>query len=69
MAQNQMVPPMVSVAGFIVMIIGSMGYMGVFAMADVVSYILMTVGLIAVIGGMAAMMLINRSVGDVPEEE
>ena len=69
MAQNQMVPPMVSVAGFIVMIIGSMGYMGVFAMADVVSYILMTVGLIAVIGGMAAMMLINRSIGDVPEEE
>ena len=69
MAQNQMVPPRVSVAGFIVMIIGSMGYMGVFAMADVVSYILMTVGLIAVIGGMAAMMLINRSIGDVPEEE
>ena len=69
MAQNQMVPPMVSVAGFIVLIIGSLGYMGVFAMADVISYILMTVGLIAVIGGMAAMMLINRSVGDAPEEE
>ena len=69
MAQNQMVPPMVSVTGFIALILGSMGYMGVFAMTDVISYILMTVGLIAVIGGMAAMMLINRSVGDVPEEE
>ena len=69
MARNQMVPPVVSVTGFIVLIIGSMGYMGVFAMADVVSYILMTVGLIAVIGGMAAMMLIKRSIGDVPEEE
>ena len=69
MAQNQMVPPMVSVTGFIVLILGSMGYMGVFAMTDVISYILMTVGLIAVIGGMVAMMLINRSVGDTPEEE
>ena len=69
MAQNQMVPPMVSVAGFIVLIIGSMGYMGVFAMTNIVSYILMTVGLIAVVGGMRAMMLINRSVGNVPEEE
>ncbi len=69
MAQNQMVPPMVSVAGFIVLIIGSMGYMGVFTMTDIVSYILMTVGLIAVIGGMVAMMLINRSVGNAPEEE
>ncbi len=69
MAQNQMMPPMVSVAGFIVLIIGSLGYMGVFAMTDIVSYILMTVGLIAVIGGMAAMMLMNRSVGDAPEEE
>ena len=69
MARNQMVPPMVSVTGFIVLIIGSMGYMGVFAMTDIVSYILMTVGLMAVIGGMLAMMLMNRSVGDVPEEE
>ena len=69
MAQNQMVPPTVSVAGFIVLIIGSLGYMGVFAMTDIVSYILMTVGLVAVIGGMVAMMLINRSVGNVPEEE
>ena len=60
---------MVSVAGFIVLIIGSMGYMGVFAMTDVISYILMTVGLIAVIGGMIVMMLMNRSVGNMPEEE
>ena len=69
MAQNQMVPPMVSVIGFIVLIIGSMGYMGVFAMIDIVSYILMTLGLIVVIGGMVVMMLKNRSVGRPPEEE
>ena len=69
MAQNQMVPPMISVAGFIVMIIGSLGYMGVFAMNDIVSYILMTAGLITVIGGMVVMMLKNRSVANVPEEE
>ena len=69
MARNQMVPPMVSVTGFIVLIIGSMGYMGVFAMIDIVSYILMTVGLVAVIGGMLAMMIINRSVGNAHEEE
>ena len=69
MAQNLMVPPIVSVAGFIVLIVGSMGYMGVFAMTDIVSYILMTVGLMAVIGGMLAMMIMNRSVGNIHEEE
>ena len=69
MAQDRLVPPTISVLGFAVLIIGSMGYMGVFAMTDIVSYILMTVGLMAVIGGMLAMMLMNRSVGDVPEEE
>ena len=69
MARNQMVPPIVSVLGFIVLIIGSMGYMGVFTMIDIVCYILMTVGLMAVIGGMAVMMYMNRSFGEVPEEE
>ena len=38
-------------------------------MIDIVCYILMTVGLMAVIGGMAVMMYMNRSFGDVPEEE
>ena len=69
MARNQMVPPIVSVVGFIVLIIGSMGYMGVFTMIDIACYILMTVGLMAVIGGMVAMMYMNRSFEDVPEEE
>ena len=69
MAQDQTIPLAVSVVGFILLIVGSMGYMGVFAMTDIVSYILMTVGLMAVIGGMLAMMIMNRSVGNIHEEE
>ena len=69
MAQNQMVPPLVSLAGFLVLIIGSMGYMGVFGMNEAVSYVLMVLGLLAVIGGMAIMMYRNSSFGSNTEEE
>ena len=68
MAQSQMVPPLVSVAGFMVLIIGSMGYMGVFGMNEAVSYVLMVLGLVAVIGGMAVMMYRNGSSGNEEEE-
>lgn len=64
-----MVPPLVSVVGFLVLIIGSMGYMGVFGMDEAVSYVLMVLGLIAVIGGMAVMMYRNGSSESDTEEE
>ena len=68
MAQNQMVPPLVSVVGFLVLIIGSMGYMGVIGMNEAVSYVLMVLGLLAVIGGIAVMMYRNSSFGNKEEE-
>ena len=69
MAQNRMVLPVATVTGFILLIIGSMGYMGVFAIGEIISNILMVVGLLTVIIGMAMMMYQNRSAELAPEEE
>ena len=69
MAQNQMVLPVATVTGFILLIVGSMGYMGVFAMSEVISNILMVIGLIVVIAGMALMMYQNRIAANTQEEE
>ena len=69
MALSPVVPPAIAVAGFLVLIIGSMGYMGVFPMATVPCYILMIVGLLAVICGMALMMYRGGSCEASPEEE
>ena len=69
MALNPMVPPVIAVTGFLVLIIGSMGYMGVFTMVTILCYVLMTVGLLAVIGGMVLMMYNRGSRVTAPEEE
>ena len=69
MAQNRMVLPVATVTGFILLIIGSLGYMGTFAIGEVVSNILMVIGLLVVIAGMALMMYQNRSAGMTQEEE
>ena len=55
MAQDRLVPPTISVLGFAVLIIGSMGYMGVYAVNDAVSYTMMIIGIMAVIVGMLLM--------------
>ena len=55
MAQDRLVPPTISVLGFAVLIIGSMGYMGVYAVNDAVSYTMMIIGIMAVIIGMLLM--------------
>ncbi len=68
MAQNRMVLPVATVTGFILLIVGSMGYMGAIAIGDVFSNILMVIGLLVVIAGMALMMYQNRTAA-VPEEE
>ena len=69
MAQNRMVLPVATVTGFILLIIGSLGYMGTFAIGEVVSNILMVIGLLVVIAGMALMMYQNRIAGNTQEEE
>ena len=69
MAQNRMVLPVATVTGFILLIIGSLGYMGTFAIGEVVSNILMVIGLLVVIAGMALMMYQNRTAGNTQEEE
>ena len=56
MALNPTVPPAIAVAGFLVLIFGSMGYMGVFTMVDILCYILMVIGLLMTVAGMALMM-------------
>ena len=57
-----------SILGFVVLIVGSMGYMGIFAMNEVVSLVLMVVGIAAVIGSMIMLMMKERSQKS-PEEE
>lgn len=69
MAQNRMVLPVATVTGFILLIVGSMGYMGAIAIGDVFSNILMVIGLLVVIAGMALMMYQNRIAANTQEEE
>ncbi len=57
-----------SILGFVVLIVGSMGYMDIFAMNEVVSLVLMVVGIAAVIGSMMMLMMKERSQKS-PEEE
>ena len=68
MARDQMVMLAASILGFVVLIVGSMGYMGIFAMNEVVSLVLMVVGIAAVIGSMIMLMMKERSQKG-PEEE
>ena len=69
MAQNRMVLPVATVTGFILLIVGSMGYMGTIAIGDILSNTLMVIGLLVVIAGMALMMYQNRTAGNTQEEE
>ena len=68
MARDQMGILAASVAGFAVLIIGSMGYMGVFGMNEIVSIVLMVVGITAVIGSMLVMMIKGRPAERLEEE-
>ena len=68
MARDQTVMLAASILGFVVLIVGSMGYMGIFAMNEVVSLVLMVVGIAAVIGSMIMLMMKERSQKG-PEEE
>ena len=69
MAQDRLVPPTISVLGFAVLIIGSMGYMGAIKMHEVICYVMMVAGIIGIIGAMAFMMYQNSVSLKNPEEE
>ena len=56
MAQDQTIPLAVSVVGFILLIVGSMGYMRIIGMIEALCYVMMAVGILTVIGAMAYMM-------------
>ena len=49
-----------SILGFVILIIGSLGYMDVFALSDTLSYMLMGVGIIMVISALAFISLMGR---------
>ena len=61
-----MVLPAIALLGFAVLIIGSMGYMGVYKVADVLSYILMVIGLLTVIVCLAIMLYQTKVTKDTP---
>ncbi len=68
MARDQMTVLAASILGFAVLIIGSMGYMGVFGMNEIVCLVLMVVGITAVVGSMFVMMIKGRSIQRLEEE-
>ena len=61
MPKNQAIPVLISVAGFIVLMVGSLGYIEVYPMEEGVSYIMMGAGAAAVI---IALITINLSPDD-----
>ena len=69
MSDRQAIAVMVSVIGFIVLIAGSLGYMGVYSVSEWFSYILMGIGIAAVIGAMLVMTFFSNAEGAAPEEE
>ena len=69
MAQNQTIALWASVVGFVLLIVGSMGYMGAIKMHEVICYVMMVAGIIGIIGAMAFMMYQNSVSLKNPEEE
>lgn len=59
----------ISIVGFLILIAGSLGYMGVYSLDSTISYILMGIGIVAVVAGMAVMCLTKDTANKTPEEE
>jgi hypothetical protein len=57
-----------SIVGFAVLLSGSLGYMGVYALDPVVCYILMGIGMVAVIAAMVMISLQGEGVHAAKEE-
>lgn len=60
MSAKQLSGLVVSVLGFIILIVGSLGYMDVFALGETLSCVLMGVGIIMVISALAFISLMGR---------
>lgn len=59
----------ISILGFLVLILGSLGYMGVYSLDKTLATILMGIGIAAVIAGMAVISLVKDSRKHSKEEE
>ena len=60
MSAKQLSGLALSIIGFVILIIGSLGYMDVFALSETLSYVLMGVGIIMVISALAYISLMGR---------
>ena len=69
MLKNQAIGTTVAVAGFVILIVGSIGYMGVVALGEALSCVLMGIGIVAVIGALIALTVMMRTKETAPKEE
>lgn len=69
MSLDHRVALIISIAGFLVLILGSLGYMGVYSLDKTVATILMGIGVVAVIAAMAVISLVKDSKKHPNEEE
>lgn len=60
MSPNQKVSLILALSGFVILLLGSWGYMGVYSLSEVVSYILMIVGVLMIIASMAVIYLLKE---------
>lgn len=69
MSEKQTIAVVVAVIGFILLMVGSLGFMGVFTLAEWASYILMGIGIVAVIGSLIAITVLSNQSGSASMEE
>jgi len=69
MSPNHKVGFILALLGFIILLLGSWGYMGVYNLSVTVSYVLMVVGITMVIASMVVMYLMKDADEHVAKEE
>ena len=69
MSERQTIAVIAAVIGFILLIVGSLGFMGVFTLAEWASYVLMGIGIAAVIGSLVVMTILSNQSGSASTEE
>ena len=69
MSERQTIAVAASVVGFLLLIAGSLGYMGVYGFPEWLSYILMGIGIVAVVGALIVMTFLSNGGAVEPEEE
>ena len=69
MSLNHKVGFILALLGFVILLLGSWGYMGVYNLSVTVSYVLMVVGIVVVIASMVVMYLMKDADEHVVKEE